>query len=405
MAHCTKSSDIVVNRTNEEMSFLCFGGEDWWYHNRGHIDMQLMRRFARLVPTVYINSIVMQKPNLAQGRKFIQKLYRKARSIFTGLRRTEAGFWVYSPFSLPVQHIRWLRPFNELVMRMQIAVVRWKLGLRNPIVWVACPTACDMALRMDKRSLVYQRTDRFEDTPNVDAELIRRYDRRLKAEANLTVFVSTSLYREESSQCRKAVFLDHGVDYEIFVSAEKNQEVPADMVGIKKPIIGYFGGIADHKFDLELVQKVTTLLPEFSFVFVGDAPRAYRDILVHANVWMLGQKPYEKIPHYGKCFDVAILPWRRNSWTEAANPIKLKEYLALGKPIVSTPTFSELKPYLDVVYVAKTAEDFARAIEKALAEDNPERMATRRSRVMNVSWDSKAQKVIDELYADKGESR
>jgi glycosyltransferase involved in cell wall biosynthesis len=286
---------------------------------------------------------------------------------------------------------------------MQIAVVRWKLGLRNPIVWVACPTACDVALRMNKRSLVYQRTDRFEDTPNVDAELIRRYDRRLKAEANLTVFVNTYLYREEFPQCRKAVFLDHGVDYEIFVSAEKNQEIPADMVGIKKPIIGYFGGIADHKLDLELIQKVTRLLPEFSFVFVGDAPRAYRDILVHANVWMLGQKPYEKIPHYGKCFDVAILPWRQNRWTEAANPIKLKEYLALGKPIVSTPAFSELKSYLDVVYEARTAEDFARAIEKALAENNPERMASRRNKVKDASWDSKAQILLRKLFTDNND--
>lgn len=397
MAHCTKPSGIAVDRIHEDISFLCFGGEDWWYHNRGHIDMQLMRRFARLVPTVYINSIVMQKPGLAQGRKFIQKLCRKARSIFTGLRRIEAGFWVYSPFSLPVQHIRWLRPFNELVMRMQIAVVRWKLGLHNPIVWVACPTACDMAIRMDKRSLVYQRTDRFEDTPNVNAELIREYDRRLKARADLTLFVSTSLYCEESLQCRKAVFLDHGVDYEIFVSAEKNQEIPADMVGIKKPIIGYFGGIADHKFDLELVQRLTMLLPDCSFVFVGDAPIDYRDIMSHANVRMLGQKPYEEIPHYGKCFDVAILPWRRNRWTEAANPIKLKEYLALGKPVVSTPAFSELKSYLDVVYEAKTPEDFALAIEKAIVEDNLQRVAARRNKVLNASWESKAKLVLDNL--------
>jgi glycosyltransferase involved in cell wall biosynthesis len=385
-------------------SVICFGGEDWWYHNRGHIDMQLMRRFSRLVPTVYINSIVMQKPNLAQGRKFIQKLCRKAKSIFTGLRRTEAGFWVYSPFSLPVQHIHWLRPFNELVMRMQIAVVRRKLGLRNPIVWVACPAACNVALKMRKAKLVYQRTDRFEEFPGVDVDTIKGFDQTLKSQADLTVFVNNTLFGEESGQCRKAMYLDHGVDYEMFAFAEQDPHRPADIADIPKPIIGFYGGFAEHTTDIALLEKIVDLLPQRSFVFVGQASQECNGLKTRKNVWMLGQKPYEQIPHYGKCFDVAIMPWRQNRWIQACNPIKLKEYLALGKPIVSTP-FNELNKYLDVLYEARTAEDFARAVEKALAEDNPERVATRRSRVMNASWDSKAQKVIDELYADKGESR
>ncbi len=83
---------------------------------------------------------------------------------------------------------------------------------------------------------------------------------------------------------------------------------------------------------------------------------------------MLGKKPYEKIPHYGKCFDVAIMPWRQNRWIELCNPIKLKEYLALGKPVVST-SFPELQNYLDVTYTAKTPEEFVRCIKKALAEE------------------------------------
>ena len=89
----------------EKIYVLCFGGEDWWYHNRGHIDMQLMRRFSKKGKTLYINSIVMQKLNIGQGRKFIQRFTRKAKSVFTGLRKTDEDFWVYSPFSLPVQHI------------------------------------------------------------------------------------------------------------------------------------------------------------------------------------------------------------------------------------------------------------------------------------------------------------
>ncbi len=376
---------------------LCFGGEDWWYHNRGHTDMQLMRRFARLGTVLYINSIVMQKPNLSQGRTFLKKLIRKTKSILTGLKKSDVGFWVYSPFSLPVQHLNFVKTVNEFILKLQIWLVARKLKMRNPIVWVACPTACNIALKIRKSSLVYQRSDRYEVSPGVDARKMEEIDLRLKVEADFTVFVNKSLYDEEFYQCRRAIYLDHGVDFELFASAHLDSSIPDDIKCIRKPIVGYFGGVADHKVDVELIRKLGKLLPELSFVFVGEVPRDYYDMLAGKNVWILGQKPYERIPHYGKCFDVAMLPWKINRWTDAANPIKLKEYLALGKPIVSTPAFSELQQYLDVVYQAKTAEDFAQCVKKALNENSSERIAARRKKVRNASWDSKATMVLNEL--------
>ena len=95
---------------------------------------------------LYINSIVMQKINAFQGRKFFQKLVRKTKSIFTGLRKTEEGFWVYSPFSLPVQHIRWSKPVNEFLLRSQVGRVARKIGIETPVVWVACPSACERVM-------------------------------------------------------------------------------------------------------------------------------------------------------------------------------------------------------------------------------------------------------------------
>jgi len=329
---------------------------------------------------------------------FFKRLIRKTKSIFTGLKKSDSGFWVYSPFTLPVHHLAWARPLNEMLLRYQVRYIARKFRLNNPIVWVACLAACNTAIKIKKSKLVYQRTDRYENTPNVDVEIIRKYDRRLKTEADLTVYVNKALYDEEYTQCKRAIYLDHGVDYEMFASAEKNQDIPPDIATIRKPIVGYFGGISYHKFDVELMKKIIDLLPEFSFVFVGDVPLDYHDRLSTENVWILGQKPYELIPHYGKCFDVAILPWKANKWTEAANPIKLKEYLALGKPIISTSAFTELQQYLDVVYKADTPESFAKCIERALAEDCPDIVTARRKKVQNASWDSKAQMVLNELF-------
>jgi glycosyltransferase involved in cell wall biosynthesis len=376
---------------------VCFGGEDWWYKNHGHIDMQLMRRFASRGTILYVNSIVMQKPKLAQGRKFVEKLVRKTKSIFTGLKNPNAGFWVYSPFTLPVHHLAWARPLNEMLLRYQIRCVVHKLRLNNPIMWVACPAACDTAIKMKKGLLVYQRTDRYEEYPNVDYDTIREYDLKLKASTDLTLFVSSSLYEEERSQCTNAFLLDHGVDYDMFAMAEQNPYKPEDMANIPKPIIGFFGAIDDHTSHIAFIEKVIDLLPQMSFVFVGKASSGISGLQKRNNVWLLGQKPYEQIPHYGKFFDAAIMPWKQNRWIEACNPIKLKEYLALGKPIVSTP-FTELGKYRDVVYEAKLPEEFAHCIKRALVEDNPERIATRRKKVRNDTWDSKAQLVLEELF-------
>jgi glycosyltransferase involved in cell wall biosynthesis len=271
--------------------------------------------------------------------------------------------------------------------------------MHNPVVWVACPTACDIALKFKKQRLVYQRTDRFEAYPDVDINLIQQYDRELKANSDLTIFVNDKLYELEREQCKKAIYLDHGVDYDVFASAELNQDKPADIAKIPKPIVGYFGLLDAHKLNINFTKSLVELMPNVSFVFIGITTPQFAQLAKKENVWLLGQKPYEQIPHYGKCFDAAIFPANHNKWIKACNPIKLKEYLALGKPVIST-SFPELREYSDVVYQANTPEKFARCLEKALAENSAERIAARRKKVQSATWASKAQLVMNELFVD-----
>lgn len=383
------------------MDVLCFGGEDWWYHNRAHIDFQLMKRFARQGTTLYVNSIVMQKPKLSQGRQLWEKVLRKAKSILNGLKKSDVGFWVYSPFTLPVHHISGARQLNTVCLHAQLSIVMQKLGMRDPLVWVACPAACDVAIKMRKTKLVYQRTDIFEHYPNVDVDIIKTYDRKLKAHADLTIFVNQELYDQEAHQCKQAFYLDHGVDYDSFAQAENDRWVPEDIKDIPKPIIGFFGSINGHvTVDVPLIEQVADLLPGMSIVLIGKPHSDCTGLFSRPNVYWLGQKDYSEIFHYGKRFDVAIMPWQQNEWIAGCNPIKLKEYLALGKPIVSTP-FSELQHYQDVVYVGTTPAEFVQKIELALAENNQKRVEVRRNRVRPFTWDAKAQEVMAKLFSQE----
>ena len=384
----------------ERMDVVCFGGGDWWYHNRGHMDMQIMRRFAKLGTTLYINSIVVQKPRLGQGKKFLEKLVRKTRSILRGLKQSTEGFWVYSPVSLPANHIAWAAPLNTTLLRLQLSWVTHRLRMRNPVVWLTCPAATDIAIKMKKSKMVYQRADIWEEYPNVDTKIVSRCDRRAKANADLTIFVSRILYDREADQCKRALYLDHGVDFELFSAAGHKNGSPADVKDLPRPIAGFFGGIDDHTCDIAFMENVVDLLPQMTFVFVGKTSSNITSLQKRRNVWLLGQKPYELIPYYGKCFDVAIMPWHQNRWIEACNPVKLKEYLALGKPVVSTP-FPELQKYRDVVYQASTPKEFAKYLTKALSEDKPERVAARKKKVQTSTWDSKAKLVLEALFTER----
>jgi glycosyltransferase involved in cell wall biosynthesis len=372
---------------------ICFGGEDWWYHNRAHADIQLMRRFARQGRVLYVNSIIMRKPNVGEGRMFLRRLSRKLGSLRRGLVEAEPRFHVYSPVTFPVHHVPGARQLNQEALRRQIGWAVRKLDMREPVVWVACPAACDAALRLARSALAYQRTDRYEEFPGVERDAIRGFDGRLKAEADVTFYVNRKMMHEEEQQCKRAVFLDHGVDYDLFASAEEDPAVPEEMQELEHPVVGFFGGIDDHTSDIALVTEAARRATDMTFVFVGSVSADVSGLRALPNVQLLGRRPYEQVPHYGKCFDVAIMPWRQNRWIEACNPIKLKEYLALGKPVVSTP-FSELAQYDGLIYRATDPTNFVAAIRKALAENNEERRAARRERVKADTWDAKAEEAL-----------
>jgi glycosyltransferase involved in cell wall biosynthesis len=169
------------------------------------------------------------------------------------------------------------------------------------------------------------------------------------------------------------------------------------MKRIPHPILGFYGNIDNHTSNIALIEQVAELLPDISIVIIGNSSIDLSALASHKNVYLLKQKPYEQIAHYAKCFDVCFMPWRQNKWIEACNPIKLKEYLALGKPVVSTP-FSELESYKDVVNVASDATSFAGAVREACDESDHRLVSARRRRVRDSTWDTKAAEVLSALY-------
>ncbi len=377
----------MLNRSYDHLDFdgvICFGGEDWWYHNRGHYDMQIMRQMRTRMPVLYVNSIGMRTPSPAEGRMFVSRVRRKLRSMRRGLVRVGDNLWVYSPPIVPSK--LGIALGGRLVSRA-VRLSAAKRGITRPLVWIACPTAAGLLESLDPAAVVYQRTDRYECFKGVDADRILHLDEWLKARADLTVFCSTALYEAEQEDCRRATYADHGVDFDRFVAATAE---PADMAALARPRVGFVGGIDAHTFDAELFLNVARRLPEAQFALIGacSLPDGWCEL---PNVSLLGQRPYETVPAYMAACDVLIMPWNRSPWIEACNPVKLKEYLAVGRPIVST-RFAELRHYDGVVSVAAGADAFAGAIRQALLD--PGDPAPRRERVRSESWSSRVDGIL-----------
>ena len=165
------------SRSDHIKSVICFGDSDWWYHNRGHMDMQLMRRFARFAKVLYVNSIVVRKFNVSEGSMFFRRLIRKMRSILKGIKPSGIeNLMVYSPFTMPVHHIPFARSVNHGILNHQISRQVCRLGFDEPLVWVTCPAAAPVAVNLPRAKLVYQRSDCYEQLPGIDSEQVKKYD-------------------------------------------------------------------------------------------------------------------------------------------------------------------------------------------------------------------------------------
>jgi glycosyltransferase involved in cell wall biosynthesis len=372
---------------------VCFGGSDWWYHNRGHYDIQMMRQLSRRTKVIYVNSIGVRIPRLGERAVFVRRVIRKLKSLTRGFVRIHDRFAVLSPLSIPgsggIARSRKL-------LGLQVRLAAHRMGMSHPLIWVECPTAAVLLDSADASGLVYQRTDRYENFPGADIAAIKQFDAKLKQRADVTLFCSKLLYAEEALQCRQARYVDHGVDYPSFAATgDDHVSEPQDVRGIPRPRIGFVGGIDSHTFDPQLFRETAGRMHDCEFVLVG-ACSLPADWCTLPNVHLLGQRAYEDVAKYMAACDVLIMPWNQNEWIKACNPVKLKEYLAVGRPVVSTD-FAELAQYEGLVRRARDSASFVEQIRLALLE-RPN-VALMRQRVASETWEAKAQAVLSHLAA------
>jgi hypothetical protein len=392
-------SSTMINNEDNINSIICFAGCDWWYHNRGLFCPQVMKRLAKDYKVLFVNSLGMRVPSLKGDKYAAKKIFRKLHSLVHFLRKADNGMYVFSPLSLPFLGSPFGRKFNTFFLLFQVKLVMALMRFKKPIFYVGCVPAFEIVKKLNRRYLIYERTDLFEEMPGTDKNYIASLDRELAESADLVLYVNKAMWKQGVAKNENSILLGHGVDFEVFSQAEKSNHVPDDIALVHKPIVGFFGEITADVCDFALLEYMAKELPNISLVLIGTTSSDVSGLRVYNNVYFLGHKPYEQIPDYGKVFDVAIMPWKRNKWIEFCNPVKIKEYLALGRPVVSI-YYPEIEPYSDIVYVAKSYEQFVSYVRKAIAENDVGLKIARRKRVENETWDSKVKQIIH--YIENG---
>lgn len=388
--HQSKLSDAGI---------VCFSGTDWWYHNRGLFCPQVMRRLAKDHNVLYVNSLGMRVPSLRKDKHAVKKITRKLRSISRLLRKVDDKMYVFSVLPFPFLETKIGRKLNTLFVFVQVRIAMMLTRIKDPIIFLGCPPALEVVRKIKHRYLIYERTDIFEEMPGVNKPYIAFLDNELTELSNLVLYVDKAMYDDGVKQNPNSVLIGHGVDFPFFANADKSDYIPADIAEIRKPIVGYFGDICDKTFDFDLMEHLAASLPDMSFVLIGQLSSDVGCLRKYKNVYILGQKAYEDIPHYGKVFDVSILPWKKNKWVMHSYPIKIKEYLSLGSPFV-TVDIPAVEDFKDVIYVANDYDDFVSKVCQAIDEDALENRQKRKECVRNESWESKVQQIIDFVKKD-----
>jgi glycosyltransferase involved in cell wall biosynthesis len=343
---------------------------------------------ARTRQVLIVNSIGTRVPVRGRSTMPLRRITRKARSVAKLMRQPLAerpGLHVMTPLSIPIlESDRWRR-FNAALVRVQVKVALRHLGIRDPVVVVTVPTAWDVVRDLPRRCTVYNRADKHSLFEESDQRAILELESELLSGANYVVYANRGLMEEESDLVgERGVLLDHGVDLDHFRRRSAAEE-PAPLRQVPHPRIGYIGAIRDYVTDLDLLLHVAKSLPDAQLVIIGDSLCEIDDLVALPNVHWLGFKPYEDIPRYGSGIDVAIMPFLGNEWIRYANPIKLKECLALGLPIVTTP-FGDSERYTSVLTIATDRDEFVEGIRQALLDGSQERRDERRAFVRKASW-------------------
>lgn len=344
-----------------------------------HIAKEL-KRHNRIL---YVETGGLRKPRTS--KRDLKRILTRLILWSRGFRRSGNGFYIFSLIILPF-HGRFFSKLNAFTNTARIKHFLRKHKFEKPILWFSVPHVVFFADHIKNELIVYYCTDDVSRMPDVDKDAVQALEDVLLDKADIVFATSEHLAGKiKASPMHPDVFYSpHAVDHDHFAGVQDGSlRIADDIIGLGHPVIG-FVGLVEKWIDLDLIRYIAESRKNWSVVLVGRVA-VPTDKLTHLkNVIFLGTRKYAELPSYIKGFDVCISPFKVNELTKSVNPIKLKEYLSSGKPVVVT-RIPEMEKFAGLVEVADTYDEFVQRIDKVL-RDGDKGVKVRMDSVQGDSW-------------------
>ncbi|MBX5466995.1 MAG: glycosyltransferase [Firmicutes bacterium] len=382
----------------KEQDIVCISSADWdapLWTNKQH----LMSRLAESNRILYVESLGLRTPTLAPQDR--QRIKRRVKHYFLGPRKIPGkNVYVLSPLVIPYYRTAALRALNAALLRREVLQAVRRLDMREPILWSYIPNAYALTHHLKEKLVVYHCVDDLASIAGVPRHAVQSMEERFLREADAVLTTSRALYEARVAINPNTYLFTNVADADHFAQAlEPELPVAPAIAALPRPIAGYVGALDAYKVDFPFLAAVARQLSDWSFVLIGPVGQGQPstdlgDLKRLPNVHLLGYVEYQRIPSYLKGIDVALIPHRLSEYTQSSFPMKLYEYLAAGRPVVSTPLPAIAE--VDLVRFAATPEAFAQAVVAAWRENSPEAVARRVEEARKHTWESRL-KSFDEV--------
>jgi len=376
----------IFRKVKQKRDILFFSSDDWdsgLKTSKYHLASGLSKKNR----VVFIESIGLRKPQ-AKKRDF-KRMFVKIRKWLKGLRKIDENLYIFTPLVIPLHSNKLAHKFNVVSLKLQIVYIKKKLGIKNPLYWTFLPNTVEL-LKPFSQKLIYYCVDNMSAFKGVDGESIAGMDRELTRLAKVVFCVSQPIYERKRVLNKNTYYMPHGVNFTHF--SNNHRLKPKELIDIPGPIIGFYGLISYDWIDTQLISFIAKVHPEWSIVMIGKIDMDFKELPKRENIYYLGPVDYERLPSYGRFFDVAIIPFKRNDLTYHCNPLKVYEYLAMGKPVVSVdiPEIHRLKGMVDIAY---SYDEFVSKIEDNLSSQSTVSSQKRVEFARNNSWRRKIEEI------------
>jgi glycosyltransferase involved in cell wall biosynthesis len=380
---------------------IVYFGNDWFAENRTS-SHHIAKRLGDRYPLLYIESPGMRAPKASV--RDIKKLWAKLRNASRLPRSIDRQMWHMTMPQIPFRKVPFVGALNRWTSRALVRRALRHLRFKRPVLWFVVPHTGALAGHLDESFLVYYCIDDYASLPDLDGREIGRMDELLARHADQVFVSSPALLAPKKALNPHTAYSPHGVDVALFQQAiDPALPIAPGAAQLRHPVIGFFG-IIEAWVDLELIEYLARSRPDWTFLMIGLVAVDVGPLQSLPNVVFPGTQRYETLPQWAKAFDVAIIPFRQNELVRNVNPLKLREYLATGKPVVSV-WMPEVERFADCVGIARTHEEFRQRIEEALATDSEEKRDVRRRAVAGMTWEARVEEVVGIVEARMREKR